>query len=234
VIYGKQNEKIEWNKEDELGSLIAEYNRMVDELIQSATLLAKSERESAWREMAKQVAHEIKNPLTPMKLNVQYLHKAWLDKAPDFDIRLERFKDSIVEQIDTLSKIASEFSDFAKMPQTSNRKTELMPIIYSAIDLYTEDENLTIQINSQINDDNTIFADKEQILRVFNNLIKNAIQAKQEKIKCLINFSIKEEEQLYKISVADNGKGIADDLKTKIFSPNFTTNQVVWDLVWQW
>ena len=111
---GRVNEKIFWNQRDEIGQLVTEYNRMIDELGRNAEMFAQSERESAWREMAKQVAHEIKNPLTPMKLGVQYLQKAWNDKAPDWDQRLARFTAVLVEQIDTLSAIASDFSDLPR------------------------------------------------------------------------------------------------------------------------
>jgi two-component system nitrogen regulation sensor histidine kinase NtrY len=121
IDLGKQNESIAYSSNDEIGGLIKEYNRMVSELSENAEKLAKSERESAWREMAKQIAHEIKNPLTPMKLSVQYIHKVWKEGVPDFDNRLEKFTNSLISQINNLSKIASEFSNFANMPRTSAR-----------------------------------------------------------------------------------------------------------------
>jgi len=114
INLSKINEKIYWKSKDEIGDLINEYNRMIDELENSAELLARSERESAWREMAKQVAHEIKNPLTPMKLSVQYLEKAWNDKCTGLGTTTRKFSHTIVEQIDSLSAIATEFSDFDK------------------------------------------------------------------------------------------------------------------------
>ena len=118
TIYGQKNEPIKWQRNDEIGALVKEYNNMIAALEQSAQKLAQSERESAWREMAKQVAHEIKNPLTPLKLGLQLLEKSWRDKDPKFDQKFERFSKSFVEQIESLSSIASEFSAFAKMPDT--------------------------------------------------------------------------------------------------------------------
>jgi nitrogen fixation/metabolism regulation signal transduction histidine kinase len=219
---GKSNEKIEWIRKDEIGNLVEEYNRMIDELAKSAELLARSERESAWREMAKQVAHEIKNPLTPMKLSVQYLHKAWEDKAPDWEKQLARFTRTIVEQIDSLSEIASEFSDFAKMPAANVERIELTGIVKSAADLYQHYRQIRISI---IHEDRPyyVLADKRQLLRVFNNLIQNSVQAIGKKHDGLIQILISEEDAFYKIEITDNGTGITDEQAEKIFSPSFTT-----------
>ena len=119
VGVGKKSEHLTYNGNDEIGELVKQYNRMVDEIEESTHKLANSEREYAWREMAKQIAHEIKNPLTPMKLNVQQLFKSWNDKVPGFDKMLERFTKNQIEYIDNLSSIASAFSAFAKMPVTN-------------------------------------------------------------------------------------------------------------------
>jgi signal transduction histidine kinase len=219
---GKSNEKIEWKRNDEIGSLVEEYNRMIDELAKSAEMLARSERESAWREMAKQVAHEIKNPLTPMKLSVQYLQKAWDDKAPDWEKRLDRFTRTIVEQIDSLSEIASEFSDFAKMPVANIERIELTGIIKSAADLYQHHRNIRISIDHP-DREYYVLADKRQLLRVFNNLIQNAVQAIGKKEDGTIKIVISEEEGFYHIGITDNGTGITDEQAEKIFSPSFTT-----------
>src|SRR5690606_13096599 len=126
---GKQNEPIFWKRNDEIGSLIKEYNLMIAELEQSAEKLMLSERESAWKEMAKQVAHEIKNPLTPLKLGIQQLERSWKDNDPTFDARFQRFIVSFVEQIDSLTRIATEFSNFAKMPDANIVEIDLMEII---------------------------------------------------------------------------------------------------------
>jgi len=223
IMLGKSNEKIRWTKKDEIGSLIKEYNRMIDELEKSAELLAKSERESAWREMAKQVAHEIKNPLTPMKLSVQHLQKSWLDKADNWDERLDKFSKTIIEQIDSLSVIASEFSNFAKMPKSSNEVIELSELIQSTIELYKNFDNITINFVKDNLKKYFVFADKKQLLRVFNNLIKNSMQAFDDLQKGIINISINNNIDYYKISISDNGTGISKEQLNKIFSPNFTT-----------
>ncbi|MBC8488062.1 MAG: GHKL domain-containing protein [Bacteroidetes bacterium] len=218
---GKANEKIEWERMDEIGSLVMEYNRMVDELANSAELLAKSERESAWREMAKQIAHEIKNPLTPMKLSVQYLQKAWDEKAPDWEKRLNRFTQTIIEQIDSLSIIATEFSDFAKMPKSKIEKTELTEIIKNSIGLYKDITQ--IRFIFHYHEKHYVPADKEQLLRVFNNLIKNSIQAISNPENGLIEISIEKNDSYHKIKFSDNGKGIPKVQREKVFYPNFTT-----------
>jgi len=186
---GKQNEKIEWMQNDEIGSLVIEYNRMVDELAKSADLLAKSERESAWREMAKQIAHEIKNPLTPMKLSVQYLQKAWEEKAPDWEQRLKRFTQTLVEQIESLSSIASEFSDFAKMPKSNFEKIDLTKTIENVISLFKASNQIRFEFSCR--DQHYVSADSEQLQRVFINLINNSIQAITEPEKGLIRITVK-------------------------------------------
>ncbi len=219
---GETNEKINWQRADEIGSLINEYNRMIDELGKSAELLAQSERESAWREMAKQVAHEIKNPLTPMKLSVQYLKKMWDDKTPGWEEHLERFSTTIVQQIDTLSEIASAFSDFAKMPKKKIEAIELTDIIQKSLGLFKEHKNLKIHFKSEVKE-YLIEGDKNQVLRVFNNLIKNSIQAVSGMSggEIFIQLSLQNESCL--VSVKDNGIGIPEERAEKIFSPSFTT-----------
>ena len=183
--------------------------------------MAQSERESAWREMAKQIAHEIKNPLTPMKLSVQYLQKAWDEKAPDWDNRLKRFTQTIVEQIDSLSTIASEFSDFAKMPRLKFEKTDITEVIRNSIGLF---RNTTkIQFKFDYSKKYYSLADKEQLLRVFNNLIKNSIQAISDPEKGLIEISIEEDNKYLILKFTDNGNGIPKDQREKVFYPNFTT-----------
>ena len=218
---GKTNEKIEWTKNDEIGGLVMEYNRMVDELANSANLLAKSERESAWREMAKQIAHEIKNPLTPMKLSVQYLQKSYNEKTPDWDKRLKRFTQTIIEQIDSLSIIATEFSDFAKMPKSKFDKTEVTEVIRNAIGLFKNTSSIRFKFN--YTEKHYVLADKEQLLRVFNNLIKNSIQAISDPEKGEIKISVEKKGASHIIKFSDNGHGIPKEQKEKVFYPNFTT-----------
>jgi two-component system, NtrC family, nitrogen regulation sensor histidine kinase NtrY len=223
VKLGGKNEKITWVREDdEIGSLVSEYNRMIDELSLSAELLAKSERESAWREMAKQVAHEIKNPLTPMKLSVQYLEKAWREKAPDWEQKFGRFTFTLIEQIESLSAIATAFSDFAKMPRSEMEKVYLPEVLNTSIATFTGSKT-NIQYELLQEKELFILADKKQIIRVFNNLITNAIQAIGNQKNGLIVIKANREDNKVIISVKDNGPGIPEDQKSKIFIPNFST-----------
>ncbi len=220
--FGSTNKPIQWNKNDEIGALINEYNRMVQELQLSADLLAKSERESAWREMAKQVAHEIKNPLTPMKLGVQHLQRAWNDNHPNKDEMIKRISTTLIEQIETLSNIATEFSNFAKMPKPDFGILNLGDVIQHTVDLYSQTANMFFEIDMpqhpiEIN------GDKDQLNRIFSNLIKNAIQAIPEDRSGVVKIKLVDNKSDYLISITDNGIGIPDHLINKIFVPNFTT-----------
>lgn len=223
IKLGKTNELIEWKEKDEIGSLVSEYNRMILELSKSAELLAKSERESAWREMAKQVAHEIKNPLTPMKLSVQHLMRVWKDNDPDVEKRMERLTHTIIEQIDTLSTIATEFSNFAQMPKANLEMIDIQEVLQSSISLFRESDNIEIYFENHVPQGATVVADKEQLLRVFNNLIKNAIQAIPEERGGRVDVDLKQDGARYTISIKDNGVGINNEVINKIFVPNFTT-----------
>jgi nitrogen fixation/metabolism regulation signal transduction histidine kinase len=195
---------------------------MLLKLEHSANLLAQSERESAWREMAKQVAHEIKNPLTPMKLNLQYLQHVMKNSPEDFDEKFEKASASIIEQIDTLAGIATEFSNFAKLPGTRLQRINLLEIIHSSVNLFGQEKNIPIKVEISFQEMN-VLGDKEQALRIFNNIIKNAIQATREVEKAVIRITAEETEEAYIVKVEDNGCGIADTMKEKVFTPNFTT-----------
>lgn len=219
----KKAEKIHYTKNDELGGLIREYNRKVDELSESALKLAQSERETAWREMAKQIAHEIKNPLTPMKLSVQYLERAYDLKDENWEKTYRKVSKTLIEQIDILSGIASEFSNFAKMPASKKEVIDLREIIYTTAQLFETTENIAIKVNVDIKSDGSVNADKEQLLRVFNNLVKNSIQAIPDEKLGTILISMTEIDRSYIVKVADNGCGIPEAMLPKIFQPNFTT-----------
>ncbi len=222
VQFGKTNSPIQWKNDDEIGWLVKQYNAMLAELEKSAGLLAKSEREGAWREMAKQVAHEIKNPLTPMKLSIQHLQRAIKDNSPDIKELTERISHRLIEQIDTLSNIATAFSDFAKMPQGELVKIEAAPILVSTVELFNELENLEIHIHHLV-PDSFVKGDKEQLMRVFTNIIKNASQSIPEQQQGIIDIDMLESEEDYVISIKDNGIGIAEEKRSHIFEPNFTT-----------
>jgi len=220
---GDRNEKIEWNSTDEIGNLVEVYNTMVDELRQSAELLASSQREQAWREMAQQVAHEIKNPLTPMKLSVQMLHRTWKNGDTDWEQRLNQFSSTLIEQIDTLADIASSFSNFAKMPQGNLSNEDLYLVTKSVVSLHTLPQ-AKIHLNAINYEEYPIRVDKNQLIRVFNNLIKNALQSLKPNHQGIINITIRDyDDHTWLIEIEDNGSGISDEVKERIFSPNFTT-----------
>jgi len=223
VRIGGINEEIDYKKRDEIGELVTEYNRMVNELAISAEKLARSERDLAWREMAKQIAHEIKNPLTPMKLNIQYLTKAWDEKSEDFDTHLKRASASLIEQINSLSSIASEFSKFAQMPTSKSEYVNLIEKIENITNLYISQDNVDISVVNSADEVVTVQFDGEQLVSVFNNLVKNAIQAgaKGEIVK--IDITIQWADENVRISVSDNGRGIPQELEEKLFTPSFTT-----------
>jgi two-component system, NtrC family, nitrogen regulation sensor histidine kinase NtrY len=220
---GKANEHIHWKENDEIGSLVSEYNRMIDALAQSAERLAKSERESAWREMAKQVAHEIKNPLTPMKLSVQHLQRTWRNQDADMDTKMERLTKTIIEQIDTLSTIANEFSNFAQLPRSNSEAVNVNEVLINCVSLFSDAHPCNFHVLFNKEKKNLVFADKDQLIRIFNNLIKNALQAIPDHKQGQIKIDIQQENAACIISIADNGSGIDPDFKSKIFTPNFTT-----------
>ncbi len=219
---GKPNEFIEWRQKDEIGNLVAEYNRMILELSKSAELLARSEREIAWREMAKQVAHEIKNPLTPMKLSIQHLKKLWQNKSPDIDEKIESTTKMLIEQIDSLTSIANEFSNFAKMPKANEESINIKNILGNIVELYKDSIDISLKDKCE-GVECVVVADKEQLLRVFNNLVKNSVQAIPEDRNGKIEIIISLKDESVVVAVKDNGTGINERSVDKIFMPNFTT-----------
>ncbi len=216
--------KLVWESDDEIGNLVREYNRMIDKLQENTYLAAKIERENGWREMTRQVAHEIKNPLTPMRLSVQQLLKTWRDKAPDFDSRLKRTTQVLIEQIDILSRIANTFLDFSKMPHSASEKVNLIECIDSVIDLYKEDSVLKFVLETDF-EECYVIGDKQQFVRVFGNLFRNAEQAIPPNVEGEMHISIKKWQKNYVLRFADNGKGIPDADKHLIFHPHFTTKE---------
>ncbi len=224
VELGKTNRIIGYAANDEIGLLVAEYNAKVAELEATAEQLAQGERESAWREMAKQVAHEIRNPLTPMKLNIQYLERSLSrGDAPD-PSQIHRLTSNLIEQIDALSAIANAFSDFAKMPAGKEERVTLAEILMNTTSLYSRFENVKVEFRNIADHEAWVSSDKDQLLRVFNNLIKNAIQAIPEGRKGEVLVELAEApDGGYIASVRDNGIGIDPALAERIFMPNFTT-----------
>lgn len=222
VQFGKTNVPISWKNDDEIGLLVKQYNLMLGELEKSADLLAKSEREGAWREMAKQVAHEIKNPLTPMKLSIQHLQRALKDNSPDIKELTENISRRMIEQIDNLSGIATAFSDFAKMPQGEFRKIDIEPILLSTVELFRESDNVEINLTYPENEC-IVLGDKDQLMRVFINIIKNSTQAIPENKQGIIDIIVNDKSTYFLINIKDNGVGIPEEKRAHIFEPNFTT-----------
>ena len=224
IKLGAKNEPVRYSSRDELGGLVKAYNRAIEELSRSATNLARNERESAWREMARQIAHEINNPLTPMKLSIQHLKRAYDNKSEHFDKYMEKISHSLIEQIDNLSEIAVEFSNFAKMPAAQNEKIDLIKKITGVIPLFAVGDNKrAFYINFHGLKHATVFVDKEQISRVFVNLFKNALQAIPKDRQARIEIDVLKLNQIVWVRVKDNGIGISKEMQEKIFSPNFTT-----------
>ncbi|TAI48200.1 sensor histidine kinase [Flagellimonas allohymeniacidonis] len=216
----RRNEKIHIeNPSEEIRKLVDSYNSKIDELEESATKLARSEREQAWREMAKQVAHEIKNPLTPMRLSVQSFERKFDPTSEDAQEKVKEFSNTLIQQIDTMSNIASAFSNFAKMPAQQNETLNVVNIVKLALDIFTEN------YIHFITDEEEIIAklDRTQLIRVVTNLVKNAIQAMNDVASPRILVTVASEGEKVKISVADNGVGIADEVRDKVFEPKFTT-----------
>ncbi len=218
-----KNEPIPLDRNDEIGSLVKEYNNMLNELEISTQKLAETERETAWREMARQVAHEIKNPLTPLKLGVQHLERSWKDNDPNFKQKFEKFTQSFIQQIDSLSAIATEFSNFAQMPETQKETLDIVALIDQVATIFKQSGLVEITIHASTKDKLIVFADKDQLLRSFNNLLKNASQAIPDNVSGKINIHLKKENQTLFITIRDNGSGIPLEIQHKIFQPNFTT-----------
>lgn len=223
VGVGKKSEHLTYRGNDEIGELVRQYNRMVDEIEESTHKLANSEREYAWREMAKQIAHEIKNPLTPMKLNVQQLLKSWNDKVPGFEKKLARFTKNQIEYIDNLSTIASAFSAFAKMPVTNPIEVNLPDQVKISLELFKNTDNITFGVKWPHESKIIVYADKEHLNGVFSNLIKNGIQSIPPGRDGLIKVNMEVIGDKVVIAISDNGTGIPADLQKKLFTPNFTT-----------
>jgi two-component system nitrogen regulation sensor histidine kinase NtrY len=223
VELGKKIKRLPYSGNDEIGDLVKQYNRMVDELEESAHKLANSEREYAWREMAKQIAHEIKNPLTPMKLNVQQLLKSWKDGVPGFDKKIEAFSKNQIDYIDNLSTIATAFSSFAKMPGTNPGVVNLPENIKTTLELFRNTDNINFRVRWPHESKVFIYADKEHLNGLFSNLFKNSIQAIPQGREGLIKVAMEIKGDRVIVSVSDNGTGIPESLQKKMFTPNFTT-----------
>lgn len=222
-IGGNQNKHIDYPYHDELGALVERYNLLVDRVEESAEQLAKAERESAWRTMARQIAHEINNPLTPMKLSVQKLQ---LKRGTDqFDAYFEKTTQMLISEIDNLAHIAQSFSAFAKQPEVVTAEVDVAQKLSTVITLQREND-AQIPVRYVGADSGIVgLADKEQISQVFVNIIRNAIQALegQKNGDIIVTLNPLYSEREMEITISDNGPGIPADIQEKIFRPNFTT-----------
>ena len=216
----KRNSKIKIKaRSKEVKSLVESYNNMVEMLDKNVKELSKSNKEQAWRQMAKQVAHEIKNPLTPMKLSVQSFERNFDEQDDKNEEKVLEFTQTIIQQIDTMSSIASAFSNFSEMPIQQGDKTNIVKAIKLALEIF-KDENITFKSDF---DKIIINIDKPQIVRIMTNLIKNSIQACQNVSSPKISVTLKQKENVVEIRVKDNGQGIPKEIRPNIFEPNFTT-----------
>ena len=218
--FEKQNKKIALEgATTEIKSLVESYNNMIDALEESAQKLASSEREQAWREMAKQVAHEVKNPLTPMRLSVQSFQRMFDPKDPEIHKKVDEYSKTLIQQIDTMSKIAEAFSNFAKMPAQNLEQLDIVEVVERALEIFPSENIKFSATSSEI----IAIADKDQINRIVNNLVKNAIQSVPENKIPDIEVQLSEKDEHVYIKVKDNGSGIDDTISQKIFEPKFTT-----------
>jgi signal transduction histidine kinase len=222
IQLGKTNEEIVWNRNDEIGELVKQYNKMVHQLEESAAALAKSEREGAWREMARQVAHEIKNPLTPMKLSIQYLQKAITNNQPNVQQLTTSVANTLVEQIDHLSKIAADFARFANIGIRQLEYFDLHAVIENLKELYSTNPKVHI-VWDRLTQPVMIHADKTHMNRLFTNLITNSVDACIENSICKISITEELSDEQILIRISDNGEGIPEEMHDRIFTPNFTT-----------
>ena len=227
------NRRIKYrNTGDELGVLIESYNKMVEDLEESTRQLAMNEREQAWKEMARQIAHEIKNPLTPMKLSIQYLMKLKEENVPGWETKLESVSKSLLEQIDTLSQTASEFSSFARFFSEEVTRIDLVALIEEQLELFDNRENLRFEfVRSEEDGSAWVDGRRSQLARVLVNLITNAIQAIDSAgitdghIRISLTSEQLEEAPAWRIDIDDNGPGVSEEDMAKLFTPNFTTKK---------
>ena len=235
VEIGENNERLNWKNNDEIGVLVTAYNDMLNKLEISKEKLALNERQNAWREMAKQVAHEIKNPLTPMKLSVQHLSRSLLLAEKSDEKTLKDFQSKMVQQINVLSEIADEFSIYAELPKGNMKELDLLKTLRKIINLFKHEDQIIFKLNNNNISSFKILGDENQLIRVFNNLIQNSLQAMDNKGLIEINC-IKTKENL-ELHFMDNGPGIPLEIHQKIFEPKFTTKSkgkgLGLALVWQ-
>jgi len=219
---GESNIEIMLDRKDEFGSLVESFNRMTRELEASKEKLKRAEREATWRDIARRVAHEIKNPLTPMKLSIQHLYDLYLNKKSEekFEGTLTKTKNIMLNEIDKLNKIATEFSNFVKLPERKYVKVDINEVINDVVSLYEKSPGITFEISLKENL-SIVTADKQEMNRVFQNIIKNSVQAIYT--EGIIKIVSQETDLYVTIIVEDNGEGMDNDTMKNLFEPNFST-----------
>ena len=213
------NKPIVYTNKDEIKPLVDSYNEMLEKLNHQSNLLALTEREEAWREMAKQVAHEIKNPLTPMRMMIQNYVRKYDPNDPESKEKLNDLSETLVTQIDTMSAIAEAFSDFARMPLRNDEEIEVVDTIETALEIFPDNY---VNFKPSVEKLQMIF-DKIYLIRVVTNLVKNAIQAIPNDRKPEVNIGLQKIREMVIIRISDNGVGIPPKIGDKIFEPKFTT-----------
>lgn len=213
------NKPIIYKDKDEIKTLVDAYNEMLEKLNQQSNMLALTEREEAWREMAKQVAHEIKNPLTPMRMMIQNYVRKYDPKDPESEEKLKYLSDTLVTQIDTMSAIAEAFSDFARMPMRKDEEIEIIETIQAALEIFPENSVFFKSSTKELK----LNFDKIYLIRIITNLVKNAIQAIPHGKNPEVNVKLNKVKDWIVIRISDNGVGIPPHLGDKIFEPKFTT-----------
>jgi nitrogen fixation/metabolism regulation signal transduction histidine kinase len=221
TVLGEKNELIQWHRDDEIGELVKQYNHMIGQLEESARKLAETEREGAWREIAKQIAHEIKNPLTPMKLSIQHLQRAYKNEDANIGDKLNRTATLLINQIDTLSELANEFSSFAKMPTPNYEPINVEQALREMVSLYSLNTHAHIGLQNSVTSE--LLFDPSYFSRSIGNIIKNATQAIAEDEEGFISIDASENTENIVIVVKDNGSGMSEEQASQIFKPYFST-----------
>ena len=222
IQFSNRNQHIQYSNQDEIGEIVSAYNGKLDELELAIKQLKANERESAWRDVAKQVAHEIKNPLTPIKLSVQHLLRLYDPSNPASQEKLQTVVQSIIEQIDALTKITNDFSNFAQVPHPVKQNVDIISLTQSCVSVLELTEKIDFIISTELKT-YVVLIDKEQWIQVMNNLLKNAIQACGGIENAKITIQIKAHKQGFIIEISDTGCGMDADKLSKVFTPYFTT-----------
>ncbi len=221
VAQGKLRTSLPVTRQDEIGELMQAFNTMTSELEKSRQIVAQTEREVAWKEMARQVAHEIKNPLTPMKLSVQHLEHAHEAKDPNFTSIFRRVIGTLSEQIDVLTRIATEFARFGEMPRRKYAVVSVRKIAERAVALFDADRSHIRFVIDIPPATPYINVDEEEFRRALVNLIRNAIQATDGWGVIAIRTSY--DREMVHIRLSDTGSGMDEETVMKAFDPNFST-----------